>query len=55
MNSTDSEFWGYVKDKYTTLPEAYDRILATQVSARWRFNWTDDEQKMPTGRSPTSR
>ncbi|MEW2299657.1 factor-independent urate hydroxylase [Streptomyces sp. NPDC006655] len=47
MNSTDSEFWGYVKDKYTTLPEAYDRILATEVSARWRFNWTDDEQETP--------
>ncbi|MEU9291727.1 factor-independent urate hydroxylase [Streptomyces sp. NPDC048275] len=47
MNSTNSEFWGYVKDKYTTLPEAYDRILATQVSARWRFNWSGDEQRMP--------
>lgn len=47
MNTTDSEFWGYVKDKYTTLPEAYDRILATQVSARWRFNWSDDAQEMP--------
>ncbi|MFI6808303.1 factor-independent urate hydroxylase [Streptomyces luteogriseus] len=47
MNSTNSEFWGYVKDKYTTLKEAYDRILATEVSARWRFNWSDDEQRMP--------
>ncbi|MER5449217.1 factor-independent urate hydroxylase [Streptomyces sp. NPDC002764] len=47
MNSTNSEFWGYVKDKYTTLQEAYDRILATSVSARWRFNWTDGEQKAP--------
>ncbi|MFF7837851.1 factor-independent urate hydroxylase [Streptomyces ossamyceticus] len=47
MNSTDSEFWGYVKDKYTTLPEAHDRILATDVSGRWRFNWTDDEAPMP--------
>ncbi len=47
MNSTNSEFWGYVKDKYTTLPEAYDRIFATQVSGRWRFNWTADEQDMP--------
>ncbi|MFS4093009.1 factor-independent urate hydroxylase [Streptomyces sp. AF1A] len=47
LNSTDSEFWGYAKDKYTTLPEAYDRILATSVSARWRFNWTDDEQEAP--------
>ncbi|MFF0089883.1 factor-independent urate hydroxylase [Streptomyces canus] len=47
MNSTNSEFWGYVKDKYTTLPEAYDRILATEVSSRWRFNWSDDEQETP--------
>ncbi|MFE9093272.1 factor-independent urate hydroxylase [Streptomyces sp. NPDC007264] len=47
MNTTDSEFWGYVKDAYTTLPEARDRILATEVSGRWRFNWTDDGQKAP--------
>ncbi|MEV0641262.1 factor-independent urate hydroxylase [Streptomyces sp. NPDC050619] len=47
MNSTDSEFWGYVKDKYTTLPEAYDRILATEVSARWRFGWSEDAQPAP--------
>ncbi|MFI8192660.1 factor-independent urate hydroxylase [Streptomyces sp. NPDC085946] len=47
MNSTNSEFWGYVKDKYTTLKEAHDRILATQVSGRWRFNWTDDDQRAP--------
>jgi urate oxidase len=36
LNSTDSEFWGYVKDEYTTLPETRDRILATEVSAQWR-------------------
>ncbi|MFH9466428.1 factor-independent urate hydroxylase [Streptomyces clavifer] len=47
MNSTNSEFWGYAKDRYTTLKEAYDRILATDVSARWRYNWTDDEERMP--------
>lgn len=48
MNSTNSEFWGYVKDKYTTLPEAYDRILATQVSAKWRYSWSSsDEERMP--------
>ncbi|MEV6394397.1 factor-independent urate hydroxylase [Streptomyces sp. NPDC051907] len=47
MNSTNSEFWGYVKDKYTTLQEAYDRILATQVAAQWRYNWTSDEDRMP--------
>lgn len=47
MNSTNSEFWGYIKDKYTTLHEAYDRILATTVQAAWRYNWTSDEQRMP--------
>ncbi|MFH8366775.1 factor-independent urate hydroxylase [Streptomyces sp. NPDC018031] len=47
MNSTNSEFWGYVKDKYTTLQEAYDRILATQVAAQWRYGWSDDAERMP--------
>ncbi|MFF2328083.1 MULTISPECIES: factor-independent urate hydroxylase [unclassified Streptomyces] len=47
MNSTHSEFWGYAKDKYTTLQEAYDRILATEVSARWRYGWTSDDTRMP--------
>jgi urate oxidase len=36
LNSTDSEFAGYVQDRYTTLPETKDRILATSVTARWR-------------------
>jgi urate oxidase len=47
MNSTNSQFRGYTKDKYTTLPEAYDRILATTVQAAWRFNWTSEELPMP--------
>ena len=37
MNTTASEFWGYPKDAYTTLPETKDRILATSVNAAWRF------------------
>jgi urate oxidase len=36
LNSTDSEFWGYLKDPYTTLAETKDRILATAVNAQWR-------------------
>ncbi|OEJ24374.1 urate oxidase [Streptomyces agglomeratus] len=47
MNSTNSEFWGYVKDRYTTLKEAYDRILCTDVASVWRYNWTNDEDRMP--------
>ncbi|OIV37699.1 urate oxidase [Mangrovactinospora gilvigrisea] len=41
MNSTDSEFWGFYRDEYTTLKETRDRILATQVTARWRHNRDD--------------
>ena len=37
LNATGSEFWGYPKDPYTTLPETKDRILATSVNASWRF------------------
>jgi urate oxidase len=36
MKTAGSEFTGYVKDRYTTLPETRDRILATAVAARWR-------------------
>ena len=36
LNTTDSEFHGYPRDRYTTLPETTDRILATAVDARWR-------------------
>jgi urate oxidase len=36
LNSAGSEFRGYIKDRYTTLAETTDRILATDVSARWR-------------------
>ena len=47
LNSTASEFWGYIKDGYTTLGEDYDRILATSVASWWRHNWTSDEQRQP--------
>jgi urate oxidase len=36
LNSTASQFRGFPRDRYTTLPEATDRILATAVDARWR-------------------
>ncbi|MFJ1702752.1 factor-independent urate hydroxylase [Kitasatospora sp. NPDC088346] len=55
MNSTNSEFWGYIKDKYTTLQEAYDRILATQVTARWKYAYSgrDGEAQPNWNRSYT--
>jgi urate oxidase len=36
LNTTGSEFRGYPRDRYTTLPETGDRVLATAVQAHWR-------------------
>jgi urate oxidase len=38
LKSAGSEFRGYIKDRFTTLPETADRILATSVVARWRHS-----------------
>ncbi len=38
LKSTGSEFKGFLKDKYTTLQETDDRILATALTARWRYD-----------------
>jgi urate oxidase len=41
LKSTGSEFTGFLRDRYTTLAEATDRILATSLTARWRYAGTD--------------
>ena len=41
LKTTESGFVGYPKDKYTTLPETEDRILATEIATRWRYNTAD--------------
>ena len=41
LKTTESGFVGYPKDKYTTLPETEDRILATDIATRWIYNTTD--------------
>jgi len=37
LKSTGSEFHGFPRDRYTTLAETNDRILATSVTAWWRW------------------
>ncbi|MGH3361488.1 MAG: factor-independent urate hydroxylase [Nocardioides sp.] len=37
LKSTGSEFKGFLRDRYTTLADADDRILATSLTARWRY------------------
>jgi urate oxidase len=38
LKTTGSEFHGFLKDRYTTLAETDDRILATSLVARWRYD-----------------
>jgi urate oxidase len=38
MKSTQSGWAGYVKDRYTTIPETDDRICATAMDARWEWS-----------------
>lgn len=35
LKTTDSEFYGYLQDPYTTLPPTHDRVMATSVTAQW--------------------
>lgn len=37
LKSTGSEFRGFRTDRYTTLAETRDRIMATSLLARWRY------------------
>jgi urate oxidase len=37
LKTTDSSFAGFIRDRYTTLPETDDRIFATMLTARWRY------------------
>jgi urate oxidase len=37
LKTTGSAFSGFLKDRYTILPETDDRILATELDARWRY------------------
>jgi urate oxidase len=46
LKSTGSEFHGFLKDRYTTLAETDDRILATSLTARWRY-------QLPGGKPPS--
>jgi len=38
LKSTGSEFHGFLVDRYTTLEPTTDRVMATSVTARWRWS-----------------
>ncbi|MGZ4470346.1 MAG: factor-independent urate hydroxylase [Nocardioidaceae bacterium] len=41
LKSTGSEFHGFLEDEYTTLAGTTDRVLATSLVARWRYDHLD--------------
>ena len=41
LKTTGSAFGGFLRDRFTVLPEADDRIMATKVEARWTYATTD--------------
>lgn len=41
MKTAHSAFTGFPRDEYTTLPETRDRLLATALSATWRYTTAD--------------
>jgi urate oxidase len=41
LKSTGSEFAGFLKDRYTTLPETHDRIMSTALVTQWRYSGLD--------------
>jgi urate oxidase len=41
LKSTGSEFKGFLRDEYTTLADADERILATSLTATWRHASSD--------------
>ncbi|MGH2945630.1 MAG: factor-independent urate hydroxylase [Solirubrobacteraceae bacterium] len=43
LKTTESGWEGYLHDRYTTLPETAERILATAVSATWSYRDADVE------------
>ncbi len=46
LKTTGSEFRGYLRDRYTTLEETTERVLATAVTARWRHARVDVDWAM---------
>jgi urate oxidase len=42
LKSTGSQFHGFIRDEYTTLPEVWERILSTDVDAGWSWKTFPD-------------
>ena len=41
LKTTESGWEGFLRERFTTLPETNDRVLSTIVTSRWEYNTTD--------------
>lgn len=41
LKTAKSGFAGYIRDEFTTLAETNDRLLATSLTATWRYGWLE--------------
>ncbi|RJE25582.1 hypothetical protein PHISCL_02049 [Aspergillus sclerotialis] len=56
LKSTGSQFWGFVRDEYTTLKETWDRIMSTDVACNWHwkhFSGLDEVRSVANQFTPT--
>lgn len=44
LKTTNSAFFGYLKDEYTTLTETRDRLLGTILDADWNYSGNSEDQ-----------
>jgi urate oxidase len=41
VKTRNAAFVGFLRDRFTTLPESGDGMLATELNARWRYGWSE--------------
>lgn len=41
VKTRNAAFEGFLRDRFTTLPDTTDRLIATDLAARWRYGWRE--------------
>jgi urate oxidase len=41
VKTSQTAFQGFMRDRFTTLPDSADGLFATELSARWRYGWPE--------------
>ena len=41
VKTRNAAFEGFLRDRFTTLPDSADRLIATELTARWRYGWSE--------------